>query len=150
MRTGLLVADLNLMLYHIVIFVSLLLLEAHTCDFVGKYDCASVKNGNLRGIHLDQTVVDACGIEGCQSVLDSRYFGIALGDYSATACLDYILCQSIDDGLVRKVYALEFISVILGCRIECSLYFKACVKSFTFYGEFTAKSLLLHSDRYYL
>ena len=36
--------------------------------------------------------------------------------------------------------------MVFGSGIECSFYFKPCMKSFPFYGKLTVKCLLLHES----
>ena len=74
-------------------------------------------------------VVDTCGVEGCQTVLNGTDLYISLEQHCSTLCLSYILCKRFNYGLGIKIRSLYLVAVVCGCGIECHSQVKTCVKA---------------------
>ena len=66
------------MLYDIVISRCVLLHATHLLDPFHEIACASIENRELRGVHLDQAVVNLQCIQGGHGVFDGAYLYVVL------------------------------------------------------------------------
>ena len=127
--------NLHLLLYHIIVLFGILLLQTHLLYLFDDRQSASVKDGHLRTIKLDEAVVNATGIEGSHGMLDCAYLYFILYKYSASLRIAYQLGIAVDDGLTFEVCALDLISMILACRTEDSCDVLSCMQAFALQGK---------------
>ncbi len=114
----------------VVVFVFFLLFDADAVDFFDIEFRAAVEDGQFGSVDLDETVVDAGGVESCHGVFDCADNDIAFTDDCAAVCSDHIVGYSIDDRLAVKIDTLYFISVVFRRRAECRIDLRACMKTF--------------------
>ena len=144
MSAGLGVADLDFALYHIIVLVGSLFLQANAVDFLAEHSGAAIEDGDFGTIDTNQTVVYACGIEGCQSVLHCGDFHVATGKHGATGRVGNVFGQGVDYRLPFEVGSLNFVAVVFTCGKKCGFDFQAGVQAFSFYGKLTVESKLFH------
>ena len=79
---------------------------------------ASVADGGLIGVHLDEGVIDAEASEGGEDMFDGLDFDAAVGDGGGAFDGFDVVDTGVDDGLIGEIGAAEFSSVIWGCGVE--------------------------------
>ena len=60
----------------------------------------------------------------------------------ASLRVDYFFGDSVDDGLSFKINTLDFVTMILWCRVERNGQVQTCMKSFSVEGETASKGTL--------
>ena len=137
-RTGFGVKNLDTLLHHIVFLFLFLLLNAYFFNFIAVDDCATVENWEFGCIHLNQAVVDAGSVEGCQCVLDGAHLHILVGfarNHSATGCFGHVFGKGFNDRLAFQVDALNSVSCVHLGRFESGSHMHTCMQSLAANGE---------------
>ena len=143
-RTGVLILHLDLLADDVIVLGSVLLFDAHLTDLLDIFDGRAVEDGELRTIDLNQTVVDAEGIEGRKTMLNGRALGIALSEHCAALGVDDILCDGIDHRLTFEVDTLNLVARILRGWIERDRQVQTCVQPLAEQGETAFQCFLFH------
>ena len=137
-RARMFVLHLQLLADDEVFALSLLLHDAHAHDVLDVNLCRAVEDGHFGAVDLQQAVVYAQGIEGGHGMLYGAAARFAKGEHGAACRLYDIFSYGVDDGLTGEVYALDFISVVLGCGVERYREFETCVQAFALQGKAVA------------
>ena len=106
-------------------------LNTNLLDFLNILDSASVEDRKFRTVDLYETVVDAKGIEGCHTMLNSRNAHLALAEHCATLGVDDILGNGIYYRHAFEVDTLYLITMIFGSRIESHSETQSCMQAFS-------------------
>ena len=114
----------------VVVLRSVLLYYSYFLYLLNIFLGRTVKDRELRAIDLDETVVDAHGVECCHAVLDGSDAHIALGNDCTALGVNDVLGKGIDCRLSFEVNTLYLKSGVLRCRIECYCQTQTCVKAF--------------------
>ena len=117
-RARLLVFHFDFLSDDIPVFGSVLLLNAHLLYFVDILDGASVEDGKLGAVHLNETVVDAEGIECCQSVFHGRHSHFAFSQDGTSLGINHVFGNGVDDRHTFQVDTLNLVSGIFSSRVE--------------------------------
>ena len=144
-RTCILVLHLNFLTDDVEVLWSVLLLNAYLLDFFYILDGRTIEDGELRPVHLHDTVVDAQSIECRQCVFHCRDANLALAKHSAALSVNNVLCHSIDDGFAFQVNALNLVTSVLGCGVESNGQVQTCMQTFSKERKAAFQCILLHS-----
>lgn len=140
-----LVAHFDFVLDNVVVLVDSLLGEADGFDFLAVLAGGAVENRHFGSVELDQGVVDSGGVEGGESVLDSRDADVAAGDGGAAGGVDDVFSEGVDYRFAGEVDALELVAVVFGSGEEFGFDFEAGMQTFAFDGKLSVECLLFHS-----
>ena len=104
---------------------------------------AAVEDGELRPVHLDEHIIDAQGVEGCQGMLYGAASHLSLAKDCAALGVNNVLCHSIYGRLARHINSLYPIAVT--CRGGKKSYrqIEACMKSLAAERETFLEGILL-------
>ena len=134
----LVVAHFDFLVNDVIVLGRVLLGDAYAADVLDIDLSRAVEDGHFGTVDLNEAVVDAERVEGCQGMLDRRAASIAFSQHGAAGGLHDILGHGIDNRFAGQVDALDFVAVVLGGGVEGHDKAKTCVQSFAMQRETAA------------